>query len=213
MKKSLRAMVSARPPRRIRCLNTSRLHSNYSTVVSHDTTVFLLTKNSCTPAGAQDRFCRLALLYFLPLGSFPILLSAYNQNAATAVPAARRAAEIFCTKARALGPSPWTQTESACRVTVLPSSACTVPCAAICKTRAMAVGKGFHQYAHQRAYRNSNDNRKPCGHPGVDHQRDGVEQRVCADHDKVTVGEVDHADNAVDHCVAQGNQRINCALV
>ena len=76
-----------------------------------------------------------------------------------------------------------------------------------------AVGKGFDQYAHQRAYRNSNDNRKPCGHPGVDHQRDGVEQRVCADHDKVTVGEVDHADNAVDHCVAQGNQRINCALV
>lgn len=136
---SLRAMVSARPPCRIRCLNTSRLHSNYSTVVSHDTTVFLLTKNSCTPAGAQDRSCRLALLYLLPIGSFPILLSAYNQNAATAVPAARRAAEIFCTKARALGPSPWTQTESACRVTVLPSSACTVPYAAICKTRAMAV--------------------------------------------------------------------------
>ena len=68
-----------------------------------------------------------------------ILLSADDQNAATAVPAARRAAEIFCTKARALGPSPWTQTESACRVTVLPSSACTVPCAAICKTCAMAV--------------------------------------------------------------------------
>lgn len=54
-------------------------------------------------------------------------------------PCGKEAAEIFCTKARALGLSPWTQTESACRVTVLPSSACTVPCAAICKTRAMAV--------------------------------------------------------------------------
>lgn len=139
MKNSLRAMVSARSPRRIHCLNTSRLHSNYSTVVSHDTTAFLLTKNSCAPVGAQDRSCRLALLYLLPIGSFPILLSADDQNAATAVPAARRAAEIFYTKARALGPSPWTQTESACRVTVLPSSACTVPCAAICKTCAMAV--------------------------------------------------------------------------
>ena len=46
------------------------------------------------------------------MDSFPILLSADDQNAATAVPAARRAAEIFCTKARALGPSPWTQTET-----------------------------------------------------------------------------------------------------
>lgn len=49
MKKSLLAMVSARPPCRIRCLNTSRLHSNYSTVVSHDTTVFLLTKKFLRP--------------------------------------------------------------------------------------------------------------------------------------------------------------------
>ena len=53
-------------------------------------------------------------------------------------PAAGSAADIFRTKASAFGPSPWTQTESACSATVLPSTAHTVPGFAICSTRAMA---------------------------------------------------------------------------
>lgn len=53
-------MVSARPPCRIRCLSTSRLHSNYSTVVSHDTTVFLLTKEFLRPGRSAGQILPLS---------------------------------------------------------------------------------------------------------------------------------------------------------
>ena len=76
-----------------------------------------------------------------------------------------------------------------------------------------AVGERFHQHAHDRADSDGDNDRQPGRHTCVDHQRNRVEQRVCANHDKITMREVDHTDDAIDHCVAKGNQCVNRALV
>lgn len=132
-------MVSARPPCRIRCLNTSRVHSNYSTVVSHDTTVFLLTKKFLRPCRGAGQI--LPLSAALPSSDrfIPHLAFCLQSKCCNCCPCGKEGGGDFLHEGESFGPSPWTQTESACRVTVLPSSACTVLCAAICKTRAMAV--------------------------------------------------------------------------
>ena len=73
-----------------------------------------------------------------------------------------------------------------------------------------AVGEDLDQHADHGTDR---DDRQPSGHTRVDHQRDCVEQRVCADHDKITMREVDHTDDAIDHCVAKSDQCVDRALI
>ena len=76
-----------------------------------------------------------------------------------------------------------------------------------------AVSQNLDQHADHGTDRNGDDDRQPGGHTRVDHKRDGIKQCVGTDHDKITMGEVDHADDAVNHCVAQGNQCVDRALV
>ena len=138
MKKSLRAMVSARPPCRIRCLSTSRLHSNYSTVVSHDTTVFLLTKEFLRPGRSAGQI--LPLSAALPSSDrfIPHLAFCLQSKCCNCCPCGKEGGGDFLHEGEGFG-AVTMDADGICRVTVLPSSACTVPCAAICKTRAMAV--------------------------------------------------------------------------
>ena len=73
--------------------------------------------------------------------------------------------------------------------------------------------QGLINGLNQRAHRNGHNHGHPGGHSRIDHQRDGVKQCVSTDHDKIAVGKVDHADDTVNHGVAQRDQRINSALV
>ena len=76
-----------------------------------------------------------------------------------------------------------------------------------------AVSQNLDQHADHGTDRNGDDDRQPGGHTRVDHKRDGIKQCVGTNHDQITMGEVDHADDAVNHCVAQGNQCVDRALV
>ncbi len=77
------------------------------------------------------------------------------------------------------------------------------------RVRYSTVGAGNHDSADE-----SGGNQQPAGidthhhQGGNDHEGD-----VAANHIDLAVGEVDHADNAVHHGIADGNQRIGASSV
>ena len=71
-----------------------------------------------------------------------------------------------------------------------------------------AVGDALNRNAQNGA----DDHRKDNGQHGVHTRRaKGKEHNIAANHDNVAVGEVQHLGNAVDHRIAQGDQRVNAA--
>ena len=71
-----------------------------------------------------------------------------------------------------------------------------------------AVGDALNRNAQNGA----DDHRKDNGQHGVHNRRaKGKEHNIAANHDNVAVGEVQHLGNAVDHRIAQGDQRVNAA--
>ena len=71
-----------------------------------------------------------------------------------------------------------------------------------------AVGDALDRNAQNGA----DDHRKDNGQHGVHTRRaKSKEHNIAADHDNVAVGEVQHLGNAVDHRIAQGDQRVNAA--
>ena len=74
--------------------------------------------------------------------------------------------------------------------------------------RIEAVGDALDRNAQNSA----DDHRKDNGQHGVHTRRaKGKEHNIAANHDNVAVGEVQHLGNAVDHRIAQGDQRVNAA--
>ena len=133
---SLRAMVSARPPCRIRCLNTSSCIQIIQRCIARYNGIFIAKKFLRPGRGAGQI---LPLSAALPSSDrfIPHLAFCRRSKCCNCCPCGKEGGGDFLHEGEGFGAVAWTQTESACRVTVLPSSACTVPCAAICKTRAM----------------------------------------------------------------------------
>ena len=78
---------------------------------------------------------------------------------------------------------------------------------------ALAVGvTGAGDALDRNAQNGADDHRKDNGQHGVHTRRaKGKEHNIAANHDNVAVGEVQHLGNAVDHRIAQGDQRVNAA--
>ena len=74
-----------------------------------------------------------------------------------------------------------------------------------------AVGDELCAHAHQGAYRDGGQHGGPGRQSQAQHQRNGKDHGVAAHHDEIAVGEVDEADDAVYHGVAQGDQGVNAA--
>ena len=68
------------------------------------------------------------------------------------------------------------------------------------------IGAELDDHAQHRAYRDADDHRHPRGQSHLRHRHNAA---VCAHHDHVAVGEVQHFGDAVDHGVAQRDQRVD----
>jgi len=78
-----------------------------------------------------------------------------------------------------------------------------------------AVGELFDDDTKDGAYDHCNDEHEECARPrgaAVGELEDGwgdVEAGEGADHEDITVGEIDEAEDAVHHCVAKGNEGVD----
>ena len=70
-----------------------------------------------------------------------------------------------------------------------------------------AIGEPLDEDAEQGCDRHRDEDRRHNG----DAERDGVEAEVCADHVDVAVRKVDELDDAVDHRIAERDQRVDAA--
>ncbi len=78
------------------------------------------------------------------------------------------------------------------------------------------VGDALDRPAIQRGdrHRDQKHDQKDHGHRGQsdrDQDQEGDQRDEAADHEDVAMGEIDHADDAVDHGVADGDQAIDGA--
>ena len=71
-----------------------------------------------------------------------------------------------------------------------------------------AVGDALYRDAEQRADHHRQDDSQHRVHAC---RAEGKKDNIAADHDDIAVGEVQHLGNAVDHRIAQGDQRVNAA--
>ena len=75
------------------------------------------------------------------------------------------------------------------------------------------IGHGFHNDAYRHTDSDGNKHSHPGRHSRRYHQGNRVKQCIAAHHNEITVSEIDHTDDTVNHCIPQSDQGIDGSLI